>query len=71
MLGIYVGMYICRFITFFIFRKQIFNYGYGCNFNEYVLLVHGGLKGAVCLSFAMLANADIGLSLPLRDIVNI
>lgn len=38
--------------------------------NEFILLTHGGVKGAVGLSFAMLANADTGLSPALRSIVS-
>jgi hypothetical protein len=69
MIGIYVVMYVGRLISFFIFKKQIFTYGYGCTMKEFAVFIHGGLRGAVGLSFAMLANADEQLSPALRDIV--
>ena len=69
MIGIYVVMYVGRMISFFLFKKQIFTYGYGCTSREFAVFIHGGLRGAVGLSFAMLANADEQLSPALRDIV--
>ena len=51
-------MSVCRFISFMTFSKQIFSYGYGCTWKEFAVFIHGGLRGAVGLAFAMLANAD-------------
>ena len=69
MIGIYLAMYVSRMVTLLIFKKQIFTLGYGCTTNEFIVFIHGGLRGAVGLSFAMLANADQDLSPALRDIV--
>ena len=38
--------------------------------SEFIIYVHGGLRGAVGLAFALLANADESLTPGLRDIVN-
>ena len=48
---------------------MIFTLGYGCTTAEFMVFIHGGLRGAVGLAFAMLANADEALTPALRDIV--
>jgi len=68
MIGIYITMLLCRLVSLLFFKKQIFTYGYGCNAKEFLIIIHGGLRGAVGLSFAMLANADEDLAPALRDI---
>ena len=37
--------------------------------SEFIVFIHGGLRGAVGLAFAMIANADEGLPIALREIV--
>ena len=59
-----------RLVSFLVFKKYIFNLGYGCTSAEFMVYIHGGLRGAVGLSFALLANADEALTPALRDIVN-
>jgi hypothetical protein len=64
-------MYVSRLFSLFIFKKQIFSYGYGCTMGEFLVFIHGGLRGAVGLAFAMIANADEDLPITLRDMVKI
>jgi len=70
MVGIYFAVSLCRLISFGLFQKWIFTLGYGCTISEFIIYVHGGLRGAVGLAFALLANADESLTPGLRDIVN-
>ena len=37
---------------------------------QFIVLVYGGLRGAVGIAFAMIANSDPELTDQLRDIVN-
>lgn len=68
MIGIYIIVCLCRLISFGLFKKWIFTMGYGCTISEFIIYVHGGLRGAVGLAFALLANADESLTPALRDI---
>lgn len=38
-------------------------------FNEFIVMVWGGLRGAVGISFAMIASADEEIPLILRDLI--
>jgi hypothetical protein len=51
-------MLIARVISLSIFSKQIFNTGYGCTPKEFIVIIWSGIRGAVGLSFAMLAHED-------------
>lgn len=51
-------MSLSRCISFLFFKKEIFTLGYGCTMKEFAVFIHGGLRGAVGLAFAMLANSD-------------
>ena len=62
---------LARLVSFMVFKHWIFTCGYGCTVPEFMVYIHGGLRGAVGLSFALLANADESLTPALRDIVKI
>jgi NhaP-type Na+/H+ or K+/H+ antiporter len=68
MVGIYIIVCLARLVSFLVFKKYIFTMGYGCTTAEFMVFIHGGLRGAVGLSFALLANADESLTPALRDI---
>jgi len=42
--------------------------GYGLNAKEFIVIVYGGLRGAVGIAFAMIAASDHQLDPVLRDI---
>eukprot|EP00828_Plagiopyla_frontata_P032517 TRINITY_DN4237_c0_g2_i3.p1 TRINITY_DN4237_c0_g2~~TRINITY_DN4237_c0_g2_i3.p1 ORF type:complete len:1010 (-),score=126.86 TRINITY_DN4237_c0_g2_i3:14-3043(-) len=65
---IYIFMNIARFISLSIFYKFIVSWGYGLTGKEFFVLCYGGLRGAVGISFAMIAANNFELPPCLRDI---
>jgi len=51
-------MLIARVISLSLFSKYIFNTGTGCSVKEFIIIIWSGLRGAVGLCFAMLANEN-------------
>jgi len=64
----YVCLVISRALSFLTFYPLVFNYGYKINFNEFILFVWGGIRGAVCMVFAMIAASDEALNPKFRNI---
>lgn len=68
LVGLYICMSVARAISLVIFYPQLKTKGYGLSKKEFYVLVYGGLRGAVGISFAMIAGGDPDLSPALRDI---
>ena len=51
-------MIVARWLSIRIFFSKLSKMGYGLNMKELIVSVYGGLRGAVGISFAMIANAD-------------
>ena len=68
MLGLYLCMSVGRVIVIGVFKWVIQNTGYGLTNKELMVLMYGGLRGAVGISFAMIAGGDKELDPILRDI---
>lgn len=58
LLGLYVCMNIARYLAVLMFYPYLKAHGYGLTKKEMYVLVWGGLRGAVGISFAMIAGAD-------------
>lgn len=69
LLGCYLLMSICRIISVCMFAPVLYKKGYGMNGKELACLIHGGLRGAVGISFALIAASDTDLAPNLRDLI--
>ena len=69
MLGLYVAMHICRAIMVMVFYPLMKNTGQGVTFKEALVLVYGGLRGALGLSLALMVGVDEEFPMRLREIV--
>jgi NhaP-type Na+/H+ or K+/H+ antiporter len=61
-------MSVARLISLWVFSPWICKWGYGISTNELIIIIWGGLRGAVGISFALIAGTDPDLDPAFRDI---
>ncbi len=69
MLGLYVAMAVCRGLMVLILYPFMKDRGQGLSVKEAIVLVYGGLRGALGLSLALMVGFDEEFPLRLREIV--
>ena len=64
----YILMMLMRAVMVLIFLPLIRTYGYGLNKKEFIVLVYGGLRGALGLTLALMVYVDETLDQRLREL---
>ena len=64
---VYVGVLVIRYIMIMVLFPLIKHVGYGLSLRESVILGWGGLRGALCLSLALMVNNTESIPLGVRQ----
>eukprot|EP01048_Picozoa_sp_COSAG05_P000996 COSAG05_NODE_31_length_28416_cov_170.150652_19_plen_145_part_00 len=67
--GMYVAIHAIRSITLLVFSPLLTEMGYGVSKKEGILMVYAGLRGAVSLAMALLADMDPNIHLEEKNVV--
>lgn len=67
LIGMYVALHIIRFAAVLAMAPFIRKLGYGLSWTDSLIVVHGGLRGAIALALALKVNLDENIDKDTRD----